>query len=136
MHVQEMIATHPAMGGRPSGALLECIEQCYACAQACTACADACLGEEKVSDLRQCIRLNLDCADLCAAAGRMASRHTGGNPQLLVETLNACALACRLCADECSRHAAHMEHCRICADACNRCEEACSAAIRTTRNAH
>jgi hypothetical protein len=37
-------------------------------------CADACLGEEKVEMLRRCIRLNLDCADVCNATGRMLSR--------------------------------------------------------------
>jgi hypothetical protein len=134
MHVQDMIATHPQTPDRPNDALLQCIEHCYACAQACTSCADACLAEEGVVALRRCIRLNLDCADLCAAAGRMATRHTAGNPQLLVEALNACALACRLCGDECARHAESMAHCRICADACNRCEESCSAAIRAIRN--
>ena len=136
MRVEEMIATHPAIEHEPNSALLRCIEDCYACAQACISCADACLAEETVADLRQCIRLNLDCADLCAAAGRMATRHTGGNRHLLVETLNACALACRLCADECARHAERMDHCRVCAEACNRCEEACSAAIRVIRKIH
>ena len=136
MHVQEMIATHPAVEASPDETLLRCIEDCFACAKACTSCADACLAEERVADLRQCIRLNLDCADLCATAGRMATRHTGGNRHLLVETLNACALACRFCADESERHAELMEHCRVCADACNRCEEACSAAIRAIRNLH
>jgi hypothetical protein len=136
MHVQDMIATHPQTAERPNDALLHCIEHCYACAQACTSCADACLAEERVAELRQCIRLNLDCADLCAAAGRMATRHTAGNPHLLAEALNACALACRLCGDECARHAEAMAHCRICADACNRCEESCSAAIRVIRNLH
>jgi hypothetical protein len=133
MYVQEIIATHPDAAGNADASLLRCIEQCYACAQACTACADACLAEDTVEALRQCIRLNMDCGDLCAAAGRIATRRTGGNRHLLVETLNACALACRLCADECSRHAEEMEHCRVCAEACNRCEEACSAAIRSIR---
>ena len=133
MHVHQMSATHPEARGNPDDALLQCIEECYACAQACTSCADACLAEETVADLRQCIRLNLDCADHCGAAGRIATRHTGGIRNLTIETLNACALACRLCADECARHAEPLEHCRICADACNRCEEACSAAIRSMR---
>jgi len=136
MHVQRMIATHPEARRVPDQALLHCIEECYACAQACTSCADACLAEEAVHDLRQCIRINLDCADHCGAAGRIATRHTSGNQHLLIETLNACALACRFCADECERHAGTMEHCRICADACNRGEEACSAAIRSLRRSY
>ena len=128
-----MIAAYPEAAGNSDSVLLHCIKECYACAQVCTSCADACLAEESVAGLRQCIRLDLDCADLCATAGRLATRHTGGISLLVVEILNACALACRLCADECARHAEQMEHCRLCAEACNRCEEACSAAIRSLR---
>ena len=39
--------------------------------------------------------------------------------------------ACRLCAEECERHAAKMQHCRICGEACRRCERACQDARRT-----
>jgi len=134
MQVQQMIATHPAVKGNGNQALLRCIEECYACAQTCTSCADACLAEETVAELRQCIRLNLDCADICAAAGNIATRRTGSNQELIVAMLNACALTCRLCGDECERHAEMMEHCRICAEACRRCKEACSEAIRAIRS--
>lgn len=34
-------------------------------------------GEDNPVELRQCIRLNLDCADLCSATGAMGSRRTG-----------------------------------------------------------
>ncbi|PZR46774.1 MAG: four-helix bundle copper-binding protein, partial [Stutzerimonas stutzeri] len=64
-HMQEMIATHPDVKGNTNDALIRCIEECYSCAQICTSCADACLAEEMVAQLRQCIRLNLDCADIC-----------------------------------------------------------------------
>ena len=67
MHTQEMIATPPDVRGNTNTALLTAIDEAYACAQACTSCADACLAERAVADLRQCIRLNLDCADVCAA---------------------------------------------------------------------
>jgi hypothetical protein len=39
--------------------------------------------------------------------------------------LEACAEACRICAEECERHAGDHEHCRVCAEACRRCEQAC-----------
>ncbi len=136
MQVQQMIATHPEFRGKADDALLRCIEQCYACAQTCTACADACLAEEKVAELRQCIRLNLDCADLCLATGAIATRRTGANETALVETLGACATACRLCGDECARHGEHMEHCRICAEACRHCERACNEAVQSIRSLH
>lgn len=130
MRAKEMIRTHPDVKGSISQALVRCIEECYACAQACTVCADACLAEDMVHDLRQCIRLNLDCADVCAATGAMGSRRTGSNEQILRQMLQVCAAACAVCGEECERHAGRHEHCRICAEACRRCEQACQAAMQ------
>lgn len=129
MYVQEMIRTHPHVRGDVNSALVRCIEACFACAATCTACADACLGEDKAQSLTQCIRLNLDCADLCAAAGAVSTRRSGGNVSVIRMALEACAEACRNCAQECEGHAGHHEHCRICAEACRRCETACDEAI-------
>src|SRR5690625_2930701 len=128
MNVQEMLNTHPAKGEIPA-ALIRCIEECYACAQSCTACADACLAEEMVADLRQCIHLNLDCADICIAAGAIASRRTGSDRRTLRAVLEACATACHGCAEECARHADRHEHCRICAEQCRACADACEKAL-------
>jgi hypothetical protein len=84
-----------------------------------------------VQQLTQCIRLNLDCADICSAAGHIASRRTGSNELIIQRVLSACEEACRLCAEECERHADMHEHCRICAETCRRCEQACAAALQT-----
>lgn len=130
MHVREMISTHPSAPSNVNDALIRCIEACYDCAQTCTVCADACLGEDMVKDLIQCIRLNLDCADVCAATGQIASRRTGANELVIKRMIETCADACRLCGDECEKHA-HMEHCRICAESCRRCEQACREAAGT-----
>jgi len=46
-----------------------------------------------VKDLTQCIRLNLDCADICAATGAMTSRRTGSNVDVLRAAMQACAEA-------------------------------------------
>lgn len=94
-------------------------------------CADACLAEEMVAQMRQCIRLNLDCADLCIAAGSLASRRTGSNEEALLAALRACSMACTLCGDECERHAHMHEHCGIGAESCRRCAQACDEAIRS-----
>jgi hypothetical protein len=101
------------------------VEECYACAQACTACADACVGEAQVSSLVQCIRACMDCADICAMAGAVATRRSGSNEVLIRQALGLCEAACRICAEECERHAGHHAHCRICAEACRACERAC-----------
>jgi hypothetical protein len=100
------------------------------CSQACTTCADACLGErdpQRLAALVRCIRLNLHCADMCVTTGRLLSRQE--QPALARAIVEACALSCRLCGEECEQHAAHMEHCRICAEACRRCEAACQAVL-------
>lgn len=129
MNVREMIASHPHVQGKTVDALLKCIEECYACAQTCTSCADACLAEENVAHLTQCIRRNLDCADMCFATGSMASRRTGSNINVLRAAMTSCAEACRVCGEECAKHAEMHEHCRICAEACRACEQACRSAL-------
>jgi hypothetical protein len=131
MHIEEIIATHPDVKGSTNDALISCIESCYDCAQACVSCADACLAEPMVQQLTQCIRLNLDCADICGAAGSIATRRTGSNEQVIQSVLEACALACRVCEEECARHADDHEHCKICAAACERCARACQAALQS-----
>lgn len=123
---KQMLDSHPAdLGHVDRAALVACIDSCQDCAQACTACADACLSEEMVAELRSCIRTDLDCADVCAATVRVLSRHTGYDANLMRTVLEACAVACRACGDECDQHAGMHEHCRICADACRKCENAC-----------
>lgn len=126
--LQEMLAAHPQPAANNEG-LGEAARHLAACSQVCTSCADACLAEPMVADLRHCIRLNLDCADVCAATSHVVVRQTQTDPTLVQALLNACLTACRLCADECSRHANMHEHCRVCADHCRRCVEVCEAML-------
>src|ERR671912_446974 len=121
-HARQMIETNPSDLAVEEEALVECIEACYDGPEACAACADACLGEEDVQMLARCIRLDLDCADVCDATGKILSRQTAFEPQMARAALDACAQACRLCGEECEQRAEHgMEHYRICAEACRRC---------------
>ena len=136
MHAHEMIRTHPHVKGNANDALIRCIEECYDCAQVCISCADACLGEPMVSQLTQCIRLNMDCADVCATTGKVATRRTGSNEEVIRHMLDACMAACRLCGDECDRHAAQHAHCGICAEACRRCEQSCQQALASLGARH
>jgi class 3 adenylate cyclase len=131
MHVHQMIRTHPHVQGSTNDPLIKSIEEALACAQACTSCADACLGEDSVANLTQCIRLNLDCADVCAATAAIATRRTGSNEDLIRNMLEVCAGACSKCAEECEKHAGKHEHCRVCAEACRSCEQACRDAAAT-----
>src|SRR3954454_20558571 len=131
MKTREMIATHPDVRGGVNDALVTAIDACYACAQTCALCADACLAQQAVEHLRQCIRLNLDCADVCAATASVANRRTGSNEEIIRTLLDACVTACRVCGLECERHASMHAHCRICAEACRDCERACRNALES-----
>jgi hypothetical protein len=93
------------------------------CAQACAADAD--LSEQNLPELVKCIRLCLDCEDVCAATVGVASRQTEYDAGVTKPLLEACAATCTSCGDECERHAQMHEHCRVCAEACRRCEQAC-----------
>ena len=124
-YASPMLETHPWPGNVDHEVLARCIEACTECAQSCTSCADACLSEETVAELRKCIRLNLDCADICDATARVLTRQTEYDAPTSKAQLAACREACATCAEECERHAEHHQHCAICAEACRRCERAC-----------
>lgn len=125
-YARQMLETspgNPPVDEAAMAILVECIEACFDCAQTCTACTDACLAEQDVKELVRCIRLNQHCADVCATTGRVLSRQE--SPELARAMLEVCALACKLCGDECERHGGNMQHCQVCAEACRRCEAAC-----------
>lgn len=127
--IRKMLDTHPWPGNVDREVLSQCIEECFSCAEICTSCADGCLSEDMVAELRKCIRLNLDCADICDATGRVLTRQTEYDAPTSKAQLQACAEACRTCAEECERHADMHEHCSICAQTCRRCEEACNVLL-------
>jgi hypothetical protein len=64
----------------------------FDCVQACSACADACLGEENLQTLARCIRLDLDCADVCNTTGKIFSRQRGFDPAMTGAALRACVV--------------------------------------------
>jgi len=125
-YAKQMLDTHPQTFELDAQLLVEAIDALQDCAQACSACADACLGEEGVADVVRCIRLNLDCADVCAATAKVMTRQTAYAPQISRALVEAARTACATCAAECEQHAGHHEHCRVCAEACRRAEQACS----------
>ncbi|WP_228771700.1 four-helix bundle copper-binding protein [Actinokineospora iranica] len=120
-----MLQTYPATINLDRGKLAAAIDALIGCAEACTACADACLSESSVAELTKCVRTNMDCADICATTARVLSRHTGYDANISRALLEACAMACKSCGDECGAHANMHEHCRICSEACRDCEAAC-----------
>ena len=120
-----MLENYPAEINLDRRMLATTIDALIECSEACTACADACLSETMIAELAKCIRTNLDCADICATTARVLSRHTGYDANSSRTLLEACAMACRACGDECEGHAGMHEHCRVRAGSCRRCEAAC-----------
>lgn len=128
--LQHMLDSHPDPAGSNGDAARRCIETCAECAQACAICADACLAETNVRELVTCIRLNLDCADVCHLTGLLMTRPSHRDAPALRAQLQACVEMCRACGDECERHGREgMDHCEICAEACRACVEACELMI-------
>ena len=128
---RSMLDTYPRDFNVDRDVLVRCIAACHDCEQACTQCADDCLSEQNVQELAKCIRLNLDCADICATTARVLSRQTEYDANLTRPIVQACAQACKSCGDECEQHAKHgMEHCRVCAEACRSCERACEELLQ------
>ena len=125
-HARAMLDTYPGEFGFPAEDLAAAIEACIDCAQTCTACADACLAEDDVVELRRCISVDLNCADLCATTSRLLSRQTDYDPTVTQRTLEACIRLCVACAAECEKHAHHHKHCAVCAEVCRACAKACT----------
>lgn len=92
---------------------------CRNCAIVCQTCAAACLGEDDVKMMTRCIKLDLDCADICQLAANFMARDS----EYAKEVCRICAQICRACGEECKKHEA--DHCQRCAEACMACAEEC-----------
>ena len=124
-YARQLLDTYPGTLSADAGVLATTIDALSDCAQACIADADADLSEHDLAEMVKCIRLCLDCTDVCTATLGVVSRQTYYDPSITRPQLEACVATCRSCGDECERHAQMHEHCRICMEACRRCEQAC-----------
>jgi len=131
MVYSDIFRLHPLPTTVDREASLRCIAECLDCIAGCTACADDCLSEPDLPELVRCVRLDLDCADICDATARVVARQTELNLRVIRTLVESCAAACVACADECDRHAAMHEHCRLCAQMCRRCQHACDDLLAT-----
>jgi hypothetical protein len=96
------------------------------CVQACTTCADLCILDDEVADLRACIRVCLDTADIGRAVSAVVSRRGAADRAVLMEVLELCLTTAVRCEEECARHE-QQDQCRMCAVVCRRCISACRA---------
>lgn len=127
--LRKIFSTHPNPASDAGDEAYALVTAAAECSYVCTACADACLEESDPAELRKCIRLNLDCAEITALTARLISRPGEQDRAVLRAQLEACAKSCRACAEECDQHAEAMAHCRVCAESCRRCADACDAML-------
>lgn len=69
--------------------------------------------------MASCIRLDKECADICAFAVKTMQ----SNSPFAQQICQLCADICESCGIECKKH--NHEHCQNCAEACFRCAEVC-----------
>lgn len=132
-YAREMLDSYlPAVKVDPD-TLATSIDALKDCAQTCAADVDADLGEPDVTEMVKCIRLCLDCADICTATVRITGRLGEYEAAVTRPLLEACVAVCAACGDECEQHAFHHEHCRVCASACRQCEQACQRLLAALR---
>ena len=132
-YAKQLLDTYPRDVNLDADLLAGAIDALSDCAQACIADADDDLSEQNIAEMVKCIRLCLDCADVCTATLGVTSRQTEYDANVTRSLLEACVAACRSCGDECERHAQMHEHCRVCAEACRRCEQACRQLVAAMR---
>jgi Domain of Unknown Function (DUF326) len=128
-YARQMLDTYRRTFDADASVLAAAIEALVDCAEACNADNAADLSEQNVSAMVTCIRLCLDCTDICTAAARVVSRLTDYDAAVTRPLLQACVAVCASCGAECERHAGTHEHCRVCGEACRRCEQACRALL-------
>lgn len=103
--------------------VFDVVEKLAVCQQMCNKCFNACLMEDDVKMMVDCIRLDRQCAEICAfTLSSMATCSCLRN-----EILALCISACTQCAEECRKHG--YIHCQECAEACDDCIQACQSLV-------
>ena len=88
------------------------------CVLLCNHCFSSCLEEDDVKMMKECIRLDKECAEVCQFTIGMLHRS-----KFVSKYLELCIQVCEACAEECEKHS--NEHCKQCAEGCRKCAEAC-----------
>jgi Domain of Unknown Function (DUF326) len=131
-YARQMLDAFPRAFEVDADVLAAAIDALGDCTRACNADNAADLTEPDLAEMATCIRLCLDCVDVCTATAGVLGRLTVSDSAVTLPLLEACIAVCQSCGDECERHA-HMPHCRVCAEACRRCEQACRDLLHVLR---
>ena len=97
-YARQLLDAYPGTLNADPGMLAATIDALGDCAQACAADADADLRERDLAEMVRCIRLCLDCADVCTATAGVISRQTDYDANITRPLLQACAATCKAAA--------------------------------------
>ncbi|RJY08194.1 four-helix bundle copper-binding protein [Aurantiacibacter aquimixticola] len=126
MSIKEMIQDHPSVGSDYNDELGEAVKHAMYAAAICNSCVDACNAEQ--GDMSECIRKCSDASDICQAVSTVAARRTHGNTVVIKSLLEACIIACKVCAEESAKH--DNPHCNRCERMCREVVEDCTKALQ------
>jgi hypothetical protein len=110
-----------------AGSHEQCAKACSKCMRECESCASYCAHhvseghKEHLKTLGTCA----DCAEICASAAKIVSRHG----PMAVTICQCCAKACEECGQACEKFSADEQMSR-CAKACRDCAAACNDMIK------
>jgi ferredoxin len=79
-YAKQLLDTAPGTVTVDASVMAAAIDALSDCAQACTADTSADLSEQNLAEMVKCIRLCLDCADVCTATARVISRLADDDP--------------------------------------------------------
>src|SRR3982074_3959796 len=105
-YARQLLDTYPGTVGVRAASRAPTIAALSTCAQACDADTDADLSEPNLAEMVTCIRLCLNCKDVCTATVAVMSRPAQSDASVTRPLLEACVAICKSCGDECGRHAA------------------------------
>lgn len=95
------------------------VDDCLQCMLACSRCYTALLLRGEAETMSECIRLERQCAGMCAHAVHALSGLEPCGGSLMAR----CASLCEACAAECRKVDCAL--CQTCADVCARCAQRC-----------
>jgi ferredoxin len=94
-YARQLLDGYPGTLNADAGVLAATIDALSDCAQACAADADADLAERDLAEMVKCIRLCLDCVDVCTATAGVISRQTDYDAPVIAARGRFPGFACR-----------------------------------------
>ena len=93
-------------------------------------------GDAGLQDLGRCVRLSLDCAEVCLATRTLLAGALLRAPRLVLAQLLVCARMCATCEAECGRLGLRSDQIGRAARACADCLAHCFETTRHVQNLH